>query len=254
MLDYDRHSEGENGLIVLLHSISLDRSVFDDLVPYLSPDFDVVSVDLPGHGTSPGHEDMTIESMADEVAELIREQLAEPALVVGLSMGGCVAQALAVRHPDLVRGLGLLDTTCWYGAEAPQNWEARAQKGKDEGMAALVDFQVARWFTPEFNESNPSVGERLAEVWREADVDSYVAACRAMGAVDLRDEIGAIAVPTTIIVGADDMATDVTHAEAMQQRISGATLHVIPNCAHLSAAEHPETVAGILKADLFTRV
>jgi 3-oxoadipate enol-lactonase len=254
MLDFDRHQGGTDGALVLLHSLSLDRSVWDDFVPHVADRFDVFAVDLPGHGESPIQDDMSIEAMADAVADLIEGQGVAPALVLGLSLGGCVAQATAVRHPDLVRGLGLLDTTCWYGEQAPQNWETRAQNGRENGMAALVDFQVARWFTAEFNESHPEVGERLGKVWSASDVDAYVATCRAMGAVDLRDGIRQIDVPTTIVVGENDMATDLTHAEAMRERITGATLHVIPNCAHLSPAEHPGTVARILEGDLFARI
>jgi len=254
MLAFDRYQGGPRGALVLLHSLALDRSVWDDLIPHVEDHFDVLAVDLPGHGASPGHEGMTIESMADAVAEVIEAAGVAPALVLGLSLGGCVAQALAVAHPEKVRALGLLDTTCWYGEQAPENWAARAQRGKENGMSSLVDFQVARWFTPGFNERKPSVAERLAKVWSATDVDDYVATCRAMGAVDLRDRIGAIAVPTMIIVGEEDIATDTTHAESMRQRIPGATLHVIPDCGHLSSAEHPETVARLLEEDLFARV
>jgi 3-oxoadipate enol-lactonase len=254
LLEHDRHMEGRHGSLVLLHSMALDRAVWDDLVPYVADRFDVIAVDLPGHGASPGHEEMTIESMADAVAETIRALEAGPALVAGLSLGGCVAQALALHHPELVRGLALIDTTCWYGEQAAQNWAERARKGKEVGMAALVDFQVARWFTNEFIQQSPSVTERVGDVWAKMDVDQFAATCKAMGDVDLRDQIGQIAVPTTIIVGAEDRATDITHAKAMKERIPGATLHVIESCAHLSPVERPEDVAGILTGDLFTRL
>ena len=254
MLEFDRHPGGDGGAVVLLHSLGLDRSVFDELVPFLTPRFEVFAPDLPGHGASPGIDGMTNEAIADQVADLIQDVIGEPSLVIGLSMGGCVAQALAVRHPKLVRGLGLLDTTCWYGAEAVQNWEARAQMGLDQGLASLADTQIARWFTPEFVQGNPSVVERFREVWSRTELATYAGACRAMGALDLRDAIADIEVPTAIVVGADDVATDITHAEAMRQRIPGATLQVIPNCAHLSAAEHPETVAELLDTELFARV
>ena len=254
MLAFDRHEGGGAGSLVLLHSLALDRSVWDDFIPRVVERFDVIAVDLPGHGASPGNEGMTIESMADEVAHLIRSLQVDPAIVIGLSLGGCVAQATAVRHPEAVSGLGLLDTTCWYGEKAPENWAERARRGKEGGMESLVDFQVARWFTDDFNRTNPSVAQRLAEVWKKTDVDQYAATCRAMGAVDLRDQIGEITIPTIIVVGADDRATDITHAEAMQERIRGATLHVIPDCAHLSPAEHPREVGAILEGDLFARV
>jgi 3-oxoadipate enol-lactonase len=254
MLEFESHTGGQPESLVLLHSLGLDRSLFDDFIPHLTPHFEVLAVDLPGHGASPLHDSMTIASMADEVGALLRKQGAESYVILGISLGGCVAQAVAVRHPDLVRGLGLIDTTSWYGENAAHVWEERAQKGMEVGIEALAHSQLERWFTPGFNDRHPEVGQRLVEVWNKTGIESFVATCRALGSMDLRDEITGIDVPTAILVGADDQATDITHAQAMHQRIPGATLHVIPEAAHLSAAERPETVTSVLEKDLFTRI
>ncbi|MCC5949157.1 MAG: alpha/beta fold hydrolase [Nitriliruptoraceae bacterium] len=254
MLAFDRHDGGDDGTIVLLHSLALDRSVYDGLVPHLLDRFDVIALDLPNHGASPTLEETTIDAMADAVASTIEREVDGPAIVAGLSLGGCVAQAVAVRHPALVRGLALLDTTCWYGETAPSDWEGRAQKAANDGFDSLAGFQLDRWFSPGFGDANPALGERLLEVFRSNDIDAYVATCRAMGAMDMREQIDAITAPTCIIVGADDPATPPPHAEAMRQRIAGAGMHVVPGCGHLSAAERPETIAGLLAVDLFPRL
>lgn len=254
MLAFDRHDGGDEGTIVLLHSLALDRSVFDRFVPELTDRFSVLALDLPNHGASPTIDDTTIDAMADEVAATIRAQVDGPAVVMGMSLGGCVAQAVAIRHPELVRGLGLLDTTCWYGETAPADWEGRAQKAATDGFDSLAGFQLDRWFSPGFGDAHPELGERLLGVFRANDIDAYVATCRAMGAMDMREQIGDIAVPTCIIVGADDPATPPPHAEAMRQRIAHAGLHVVPACGHLSAAEQPQALARLLAADLFPRL
>lgn len=254
MLELTRHEGGSAGTIVLLHSLALDRSVWDDVIPHLVDRFDVVAVDLPNHGRSPSIADTTVESLADEVADFIGVHGFGAVVLIGMSLGGCVAQAVAVRHPHLVSGLGLVDTTCWYGPTAPDDWEQRAQRAVNEGLDSLAEFQIKRWFSPGFGESQPRVVERLLEVFRANDLDDYVATCRALGAVDLRDVVGQIGVPTSIIVGELDPATPPSHAEDLRQRIWGAGLHVVPGVSHLSPAEHPQVVAGLLAVDLFERL
>jgi 3-oxoadipate enol-lactonase len=253
-LAYTRHDGGAEGTILLFHSLALDRTVWDGLIPHLQERFEVVAVDLPGHGGSPALEQTTIESMADATVPLVREAAPGGAIVLGLSLGGCVAQALAIRHPELVRGLGLLDTTCWYGDTAQADWEGRAQKAATEGFDSLAGFQLARWFSPGFGEAQPEIGRRLLAVFRSNDVDSYVATCRAMGAMDLRDELPNISVPVSILVGEHDPATPVAAAELMRQLLPHAGMHVLPHCSHLSAVEQPAAIARILAADLLARI
>ena len=127
---------------MLLHSLALDRSVWDGLLPFVLEEFQVLVPDLPGHGRSAPLEGVTIEAMADEVSVLIRHEAEHPVILVGLSLGGCVAQSVAVRHPQLVRGLGLIDTTCWYGESASVDWEARAQRAVAEGLNSLAAFSA----------------------------------------------------------------------------------------------------------------
>ncbi len=254
MLDYTRHTGGGDGTVVLLHSLAMDRTVWDGLVPRLTGRGDVIAVDLPNHGRSPTLAETSIESMADAVAELLRAEEPHGAVVVGMSLGGCVAQSVAVRHPELVTGLGLLDTTCWYGETAAEDWEARAQRAATDGFESLASFQLERWFSPGFVETHPEIGERLLGVFRANDVEAYGAVCRAMGAMDLRDAVASIDVPTCILVGEHDPATPPSHAEDLRRRIAGAGLHVLPGCSHLSAVEDPAQVARVLAVDLFDRL
>ena len=248
MLAFEVDEAGNDRTALLLHSLALDRSAFAWLRPGLAESADAIVVDLPGHGASPSPREPSIEAMADHVAETIRGAgLPAPVVAIGNSLGGCVAQALALRHPDLVEGLGLLDTTCWYGPTAAQDWEARARKAAEEGFDSLAEFQIQRWFTPAFAERHPEVGEGLLETFRRNRIEDYTAACRAMGAMDLREQVGAIKVPTVVVVGEQDPATPVSHATDLAERIDGARLEVLPECSHLSAIERPDAVLAALR-------
>jgi 3-oxoadipate enol-lactonase len=239
--------EGSLPPTVFLHSLALDRSMWAPLVKEIKDQLTVISLDLRGHGESPKDDSFSIEDMADDVAATMTDLGHAQAIIVGLSMGGCVAQALASRHPGLVTGLGLIDTTAWYGPDAPRNWAERASRAREEGMASLAQFQLDRWFGDEFIEGHRDEAERLLEVFAHNEIDSYVASCHAMGHFDARDVLAAIAVPTIVIVGELDRATSPTHAREIASRIPGSVLHVLAGAKHLTAVEQPAEVAALLR-------
>ena len=239
--------EGATPPIVLLHSLALDRTMWESTIDALGDARTVITMDLRGHGQSPPSEEFTIEDIADDVASTLAELGFDLAVIVGLSMGGCVAQAVAIHHPQLVAGLGLIDTTAWYGPDAAERWAERASKARESGMRSLSQFQLDRWFGPDFLEANRQEAEALLEVFADNDLDSYVAACHAMGAFDARSGLGDIDVPTVVIVGELDPATSPEHAATLHEHIAGSTLHVIPGAKHLTPVERPATVADLLR-------
>lgn len=242
----DVPANGDSPAFALLHSLAMDRSIWSDHVDRLSDDHAVVTCDLPGHGSSCRVEETSVAEMADEVAGFLSSTPFDSFIVAGLSLGGCVSQELAIRHSSLVAGLCLIDTTSWYGEDAIDKWEQRAQKAKNEGFDSLADFQLARWFSPGFTQTNPETGRRLLDVFRANDIDSYVATCRAMGRFDARSRLPDISVPTTVVVGELDPATPPPHAELLADSIPGATLRVLPKTSHMSPVERPEEIVAAL--------
>jgi 3-oxoadipate enol-lactonase len=245
-LEGEVRGEADGPVTVLLHSLGLDRRVWEPVVPLLPSAGTVVLVDLRGHGRSSASTGFTIEDMADDVeATLAGLGLGEVA-VVGMSMGGCVAQAVAIRHPRRVRALGLVDTTAWYGPTAPEDWASRAAVAEHKGMRALSEFQLGRWFSEDFRKSSPEACAELLEVFASNDVPSYLASCHALGAFDARQALADVAIPTAVIVGERDEATPPAMAEDLHQRVSGSTLQVIPGSKHLTAHERAADVAEAL--------
>jgi 3-oxoadipate enol-lactonase len=227
--------------IVLLHSLGLDRTFWEPVVPRLRELSDVVLVDLPGHGRSCHTTEISIEDMAAELDRFLDDEGIDSVIVVGLSLGGCVAQALALHHPGRARALALCDTTSWYGPDGPQAWADRAKQARDMGLGSLADFQLDRWFTEEFRAANAQLCEELLDVFRANDLPSYEATCVAMGEFKATDDLGRISVPTTVIVGRDDFATPVSHAEVIAGGIPGARLKIIEGALHLTPVEEPDT-------------
>jgi 3-oxoadipate enol-lactonase len=233
-----------SGRVVLIHSLAMDGSFWDRVAPLLKDHADVLVYDCRGHGQSDRPEGpYTVALFADDLADLLDRLGWRSAAVCGASMGGTVAIAFAAAYPDRVEALGLFDTTCWYGPEAPAQWAERAQKALDEGMNALVQFQKTRWFSDSFRDQHPDIVDRAVEVFLANDVRCYAETCRMLGAADKRDALKNFRMPCAILVGAEDYATPVEMARVLEAGIAGATLEVIENVRHLTPLEVPEAVA-----------
>jgi 3-oxoadipate enol-lactonase len=161
-------------------------------------------------------------------------------------MGGCVSLAFAVAYPARARALGLIDTTAWYGADAPKQWAERAAKAKQEGMAALVGFQTTRWFGDAFRAQHPDIVKESVGVFLRNDVNAYAETCRMLGSADLRAALPRLTMPTAVIVGEEDYATPVAMAQALHHGIAGSTLTVLPKARHLTPLEVPDIIAAEL--------
>lgn len=236
------------GRVALTHSLAMDGAFWRPVAERLAAVATVLVWDCRGHGRSDkpaGPYD--VELFADDLASVFAAVGWSSAVVGGASMGGCVTLAFAGRHPDLVQGLGLFDTTAWYGPDAPAQWAERAEKGVSEGLRSLVGFQQTRWFGDAFRAENPDVVSESVAVFVKNDVRAYAESCRMLGAADLRAVLPTIAVPTRIVVGEEDYATPPAMAEALHAGIAGSTLTVIPGGRHLTPLEVPDVIASELR-------
>lgn len=234
--------------VALVHSLALDRSIWDSVAGELARDNQVLTWDCRGHGAS-GQPVMTYtpQRFARDLAELMDHVQWPSAIVGGCSMGGMVAQAFAIGYPQRTSGLVLIDTTAWYGADAPKTWRERGATGKQKGMAALVEFQTGRWFGDTFRAREKATVDRLVKVFLANNVDCYVKTCEMLGDGDLRAGLAAIKVPTAVVVGEEDYATPVAMAEALHQAIAGSTLTVLPGGRHITPTEKPQDIAARIR-------
>ena len=118
----------------------------------------MLTYDCGGHGASPRTPGpYTASGFARDLAELFDHIGWDTAAVAGCSMGGNIAQVFAAEYPQRTDALGLIDTTAWYGADAPVKFKERAETAKANGMRGMIDFQLTRWFSDEFRSSHPDV-------------------------------------------------------------------------------------------------
>jgi len=242
---YDRPAPSRH--VVLIHSLAMDRSFWCPVAERLAMNTWVLIPDCRGHGRSNRPKGpVTVELHADDLADLLDQLGWRTALVAGASMGGCIALAFAIRHPARVSALGLVDTTAWYGPDAAQSWEQRANAALASGLSSLTDFQVTRWFGDKFRADHPHVVKDCVDTFLRNDVAVYAQTCRMLGACDLRSGLAAIKVPTAIVVGEEDYATPPAMAEAMHTAIAGSTLTALPGARHLTTLERPDQIVAEL--------
>ncbi|NNU80795.1 alpha/beta fold hydrolase [Halovulum dunhuangense] len=231
----------------LVHSLAMTGDFWAEVAASLPADCAVLAPDCRGHGASDKPAGpYTVEQFAGDLAAVLDHAGWDRAVIGGASMGGCVALAFAAGHRDRVQGLGLFDTTAWYGETAPADWEGRGQKGATEGLASLIPFQQTRWFGDAWREDNPEKVQAAIDVFLANDPAAYLETCRMLGRCDQRAHLAGFDMKVRIAVGSEDYATPVAMAEALRDAIPGATLTVLDGKRHLTPLEVPERIAALL--------
>jgi len=233
--------------LLLLHSLGTSLHVWDAQVPALAAQFRVIRPDMRGHGlTTVSRGPTGIPALAADALALLDTLGIAQAHIAGLSIGGLLAQSIAVQAPSRVLSLALIDTA--MALPPPQSWHDRAAAVRAHGMASIADAVIARWVTPAF--ANAPAAHGLRAMLLRTDPEGYAAAAEAIAAADLTAEIPAIRTPTLVLVGEQDQTTPIATARALADAIPGATLQIIPNAAHLPTAEQPDSVTAALRAFL----
>jgi len=132
------------------------------------------------------------------------------------------------------------DTASVIGPKS--NWDNRAATIRAQGMGALVDPILSRWFTPGFIESQPQIARGFGAMLMRMPAEAYISAASAVRDGDTTAALGRIACPTLVLVGDQDVSTPPAAAEALKAGIPGAKLVVIENAAHIPTVERPEAV------------
>lgn len=233
--------------VVLIHSLAMDRTFWQPVADLL-PEASVLTYDCRGHGASDKPAGpYTVELFAQDLSDLLDHVGWPSALVAGASMGGCISIAFAAAFPERTAGLGLFDTTAWYGAEAPKQWAERAEQAVEKGLASLVGFQTTRWFGDAFRASHPDVVKQCVDVFLRNNVKAYAETCRMLGSADKRSDLARFTMPTAILVGEEDYATPIAMAQALHDGIAGSSLTILPGARHLTPLEDPQRVATALQ-------
>jgi 3-oxoadipate enol-lactonase len=231
-------------VLVLGNSLGTSSLVWDRQAAAFAERFRLLRYELPGHGGAPAWTgEVSVASLGAGVLDALDRYGVERAAYCGISLGGMTGMWLAAHAPDRIDALGLVCTSSYLPPAS--GWQARASLVLASGMAPVVEPSIGRWFTPSFAASAPLMVSVFADELLAADPEGYASCCLAVGAMDLRADLGAIMAPTVVISGAQDQATPPSHGAAIADSIAGARQLVVDG-AHLANVASPGLVGSAL--------
>jgi pimeloyl-ACP methyl ester carboxylesterase len=239
--------EGTGPLVTLVHGVGANLGSWNEVTQRMQTRFRVVRVDLAGHGKSgPIRGARCLQDFADDVRRVWDHVGLSTTHLIGFSLGGLIAQSLALSDPARIDRLVILSAVAGRTAEERAKVVDRLALLKKGGIPAVTAAAEERWFTPEFRQQHPKrVAQRLRELVANDPV-SYAAAYTVFATSDLADKVGKIRHPTLIATGEHDSGSNVRMARMMHAAIPGSLIHILPSLRHSVLVEAPQQVAAML--------
>ena len=227
--------------IALSHSLACNMSMWDEQMELLKPKFKVLRFDTRGHGGSSAPAGpYTLDQMADDVHGLFAALGIKQTHWMGLSMGGMIGQTYALKYPGVFKSMILADTTSKRPPNAEQMWGDRVKAVEANGMKAVVESTLERWFTAPYRAKHPEVMARITKDIEGTPVAGFTGCCQAIAQIDVMDRLKEINCPTLVTVGDQDHGTPPEMARIIAANLPGAELKIIPDAAHIANIEQTE--------------
>nr|WP_295710129.1 alpha/beta fold hydrolase [uncultured Halomonas sp.] len=241
-----------NPLIVLAHPLGMSQAVWDDVIPLLLSRYRVLTWDLPGHGASQGvsAEQITPADLAAEALALAELAGAERFHFAGTSIGGVVGQQLIAEHSERLLSVTLTNTGAVIGN--PDLWNTRAGRVRQEGLAAMSEEIVPRWFAPKAFEVSPALKAGWCVQMGRGDDESYAQLCEMLGRDTFTGKLSGKRTNVQLFGGSEDMATPPATLEALAAELDEAPLEIFDGVGHVPSVEDPALIAQKLLAVLAT--
>ncbi|MBB3950241.1 3-oxoadipate enol-lactonase [Aureimonas jatrophae] len=237
--------KGAGPRVAFLNSLGTDMRIWDAVVERLADRFECLLADMRGHGLSDAPAGpYAISGLADDTLGLLDHLGWGRVHLVGLSVGGLVAQEIAARAPARVAALALLDTAARIGE--PAMWNERIAAVEAGGTAAIADGVIRRWFSAGYLSREPDAAAGWRNMLARTPSAGYAATCAAIRDADLTERLAAIRAPTLVLVGDEDQSTPPDLVRATADRIAASRFEVVAGAGHLPPAEQPAETARLL--------
>lgn len=240
----DVHYEvtGKGPWLTLSHSLAANLEMWDSQLNLLNQHFTVLRYDTRGHGQTQATEGpYTLEQLADDVHGLLTHLGVTRTHWIGLSLGGMIGQVLAIRHPTILDHVVIADSTGKGAPNAVTMWGDRATLARTQGLAALVQPTLSRWFTDPYHDRHPKVMARIGHMIETTSIDGYAGCCAAISTINTHDGLQTLHHSGLVIVGDQDQATPPAMSEKIHEHWPKSQYVVLKDAAHLSNIEQADT-------------
>jgi 3-oxoadipate enol-lactonase len=245
-LHYEFRGKRGSPALAFSGSLGTDLTMWLPQTEVLKPHFCTVRYDLRGHGASevpPGPYSM--DDLGSDLVALLDRLGIERASLCGLSIGGMISMWVAAHAPERVRRLVLCCTSAQLGPR--ESWLERAAIVRADGVQAVADAVLERWFTPGFTRANPEVIERMRAQLIATPREGYAGCCEAIAAMDLTGEIGSITAPTLVISAAEDPSIPPEHGRRIASLIPGARFELVEHARHIASIEQADLITSLIQ-------
>jgi 3-oxoadipate enol-lactonase len=235
--------------VTFVTGIANDLTMWDGQVAAFERDFSVLRYDLRGHGGSEATRgDYSIALLVEDLNDLLEARGIEKTSLVGLGLGGAIAQAFAVEHPGRVEKL----VACCCRARMVPDFAAMWHKLRDtvrqNGLESIVEPTVQRWFSEEFKAAHPDILQKVRAMIRRTTLDGYLGVTAAFLGLDVEDRLNEITAPTLYVSGAEDrLGGPPELMKKLSENVRGARHLSVPKAAHIANIQNPEGFNKVLR-------
>ena len=234
--------------VTFVTGIANDLSMWDGQVAALERDFNVLRYDLRGHGGTPASGGAyTIELLVSDLAALLDQLNIRRTSVIGLGLGGAIAQAFALAHPHRVDKLMPCCCRARMVPDFAAMWHKLRETVSTNGLESIVEPTVQRWFSEDFKSRHPEVLEKIRKMIRSTTQEGYMGVTAAFLGLDVEGELGSIKAPTLYVSGAEDkLGGPPALMEGLAAQVKEARHVSVPNAAHIANIQNPEGFNRVL--------
>ena len=250
-IDYDLDGPAGAPVVMLSHSLACTREMWKPQLKALGQEHRVLSYDMRGHGrtgvTPPPY---SFATLAADVVALLDHLKIERVSFVGLSIGGMIAQQLAIHHPQRLRCAVVCCSTSAIPVTVRPVWDERIAAVEGGGMATQVETTLERWFTAPYRAAHPDVIAWVGGMIKNTPVPGFVGCGRAIQGLNITAELATVKLPALVLAGEKDPGLPPAMSAAIHGAIAGSEYAVIPDAAHIANIEQAEAFNGLVTAFL----
>ena len=225
--------------LVFSNSLATNLSMWDDQAAALAGRFRVLRYDQRGHGgTEATSGRYTFDLLIEDVVALMQALGIERTNFVGLSMGGATAFGLAQRYPEKIDRLVVADSPCQSSPATAKPWEERIEIARTQGMEALLQSTLERWFPAATLARHPPHVDKIREMIRSTPAAGFIGCAAALADHDFRSGIAKVKAPTLFMVGSADGTTPAAMRQ-MHAELPGSGFIELPDAGHISNTDQP---------------